>query len=160
MKEFTAVPRYHVSSTTSAPAEVVWGLLIDGRSWPQWSSMLDELVQDRSNGLDPRGNDGVGAVRAFRTGRVVTGERLTELVENRRMSYEDAFNHAMKDYRAVVELEPTPAGGTVISWRGTWRMKPGIGWLMPVVLPRVMQRMADDLAAYAAGAPAVDDSRS
>jgi aspartate-semialdehyde dehydrogenase len=115
-------------------------------------------VQERSSGLDPHGRDGVGAVRAFRTGRVVTGERLTELMENRRLAYEDAFNVALKDYRAVVELEPTPAGGTVISWRGTWRMKPGVGWIMPVVLPRVMQRMADDLAAYAAGAPAADDA--
>jgi uncharacterized protein YndB with AHSA1/START domain len=153
------MPRYHVSSTTSAPVEVVWGLLIDGRSWPRWSSGLDELVQDRSSGLDPNGHDGVGAVRAFRTGRVVAGERLTELVENRRLSYEDAFNHAMKDYRAVIELAPMSTGGTVISWRGTWRMKPGIGWVLPFVLPRVMQRMADDLAGYAAGAPAAKDSR-
>jgi hypothetical protein len=58
----------------------------------------------------------------------------------------------LKDYRAVVELEPTPAGGTVISWRGSWRMKPVIGWGVPFVLPRVMQRMADDLASHAADA--------
>ncbi|WP_328430067.1 alpha/beta fold hydrolase [Streptomyces sp. NBC_00443] len=32
----------------------------------------------RSVDLDPGGDDGVGAVRAFRTGRTVTGERLTE----------------------------------------------------------------------------------
>jgi Polyketide cyclase / dehydrase and lipid transport len=153
------LPRFQIGSTTSASIDVVWSLLIDGRSWPRWSSGLDELVEERSSGLDPHGCDGVGAVRAFRTGRVVTGERLTELVENRRLSYEDTFNPALKDYRAVIELGPTPAGGTVISWRGTWRMKPGIGWVMPFVLPRVMQRMADDLAGYAAGAPAVNDPR-
>jgi len=94
------VPRYRVSATSSAPVDAVWGLLIDGRSWPRWSSGLDELVEERSSGLDPRGRDGVGAVRAFRTGRVVTGERLTELVQCRRLSYEDAFNFAMKDYQA------------------------------------------------------------
>jgi hypothetical protein len=48
---------------------------------------------------------------------VVTGERLTELVEDRRLSYEDAFNVALKDYRAVVELEPAPEEGP--SPRGT-----------------------------------------
>ncbi|MEV0339380.1 hypothetical protein AB0H49_10160 [Nocardia sp. NPDC050713] len=32
-------------------------------------------------------------------------------------------------------------------------MRPGIGWIMPFALPRVMQRMADDLADYAVGAP-------
>ncbi|MGW4766818.1 SRPBCC family protein [Nocardia sp. NPDC004278] len=146
------MPHYRVRSTTSAPVSAVWGLLIDGRSWPRWSSGLDELVEERSSGLDSRGHDGIGAVRAFRTGRVVTGERLTELVQDRLLAYEDAFNFAMKDYRAVVELEPTPMGGTTIIWRGTWRMRPGIGWTMPFVLPRVMQRMADDLADYAATA--------
>ncbi|MGV9613584.1 SRPBCC family protein [Nocardia xishanensis] len=142
------MPHYRVRSTTSAPAGTVWGLLIDGR----WSSGLDELVEERSSGLDPRGNDGIGAVRAFRTGRVVTGERLTELVQDRFLAYEDAFNFAMKDYRAVVELEPAPIGGTIITWRGTWCMRPEIGWIMPFILPRVMQRMADDLAGYAATA--------
>ncbi|WP_245673128.1 SRPBCC family protein [Nocardia lijiangensis] len=146
------MPHYRVSSTSSAPATRVWSLLIDGRSWPRWSSGLDELVEERSSGLDPHGRDEVGAVRAFRTGRVVTGERLTELVQNRRLSYEDAFNFALKDYRAVVELKPAATGGTTITWHGTWRMRPGIGWIMPFVLPRVMQRMADDLADYAADA--------
>lgn len=146
------MPRYRAQSTTAASVDRVWGLLIDGRSWPRWSSGLDELVEGRSSGLDPEGRDGVGAVRAFRTGRVVTGERLTEVVEGRRLSYEDAFNFALKDYRAVVELEPTDLDGTVIQWYGTYRMRPGVGWTMPFVLPKVMQRMADDLAVYAAGA--------
>jgi uncharacterized protein YndB with AHSA1/START domain len=145
------MPRYHVTATSSAPVEAVWGLLIDGRSWPRWSSGLDELVAERSSGLDPHGQDGVGAIRAFRTGRVVTGERLTELVDGRRLAYEDAFNFAMKDYQAVIELTPAPDGGTTITWHGTWRMRPGIGWTMPFVLPRVMRRMAEDLASYAAG---------
>lgn len=147
------MPRYHVRATTPAPVSTVWSLLIDGRSWPRWSSGLDELVEDRSTGLDPDGRDGVGAVRAFRTGRVVTGERLTELVEDRRLAYADAFNFALREYRAVVELTPTAEGGTAIDWRGTWRTKPGAGWIMPFVLPRVMRRMADDLAAYAAEHP-------
>lgn len=144
------MPQYRVRATTSAPPSTVWDLLVDGRSWPRWSFGLDELVEARSSGLDPDGRDGVGAVRAFRTGRTVTAERLTELVPQRRLSYEDAFNAALKDYRAAVELEPTPAGGTTIRWHGTWRARPGIGWVLPLVLPRVMQRMADDLAVHAA----------
>lgn len=154
------MPHYRVSATSSAPVDTVWGLLIDGRNWPLWSTGIDELVEGRSSGLDHHGPDGVGAVRAFRTGRVVTGERLTELEKGRRLSYEDAFNFAMKDYRAVVELEPTTAGGTVISWRGTWRVKPGIGWVMPFILRRVMQRMAADLARYAADRTGANDSQA
>ena len=141
---------YHVSSTTSAPPDTVWRLLIDGRSWPRWSSGIDELVESRSSGVDPHGRDDVGTVRVFRSGRNVAGERLIEVVENRRMAYEDTFNPVLRDYHAVIELEPTTAGGTTITWRGTWRARPGIGWLMPFLLPRVIQRGADDLATYAA----------
>ncbi|OLT09697.1 ATPase [Pseudonocardia sp. CNS-139] len=144
------MPQYHVTATTSAAVATVWSLLIDGRSWPLWSSGLDELVEERSTGLDPDGHDDVGTVRAFRSGRVVTGERLTELVEGRRIAYEDAFNFSIKDYRAVVQLEPTAAGGTTIDWHGTWRTRPGLGWLTPLFLPRVMQQMATDLADHAA----------
>ena len=144
------MPSYHVRTTTSAPTGTVWRLLIDGRAWPRWASGIDELVEDRSSGLDPHGRDDVGTVRVFRSGRSVAGERLTEVVDNRRMAYEDTFNPVLRDYHAVIELEPTAAGGTTISWRGTWRARPGIGWLMPLVLPGVMQRGADDLATYAA----------
>jgi uncharacterized protein YndB with AHSA1/START domain len=101
-----AVPHHRVSATTSAPAHTVWRLLVDGRSWPRWASGLDELVEERSSGLDPDGHDDGGAVRAYRTGRVVTGERITELVRDRRLAYESTFNFSMKDHRAVVELEP------------------------------------------------------
>lgn len=153
------MPNYRAQSTTSAPVSTVWGLLIDGRSWPRWSSGLDELVEERSSGLDPNGRDSVGTVRALRAGRMVTGERLTELVPDRRMAYEDAFSVALKDYRAVIELEPTADGGTTINWHGTWRMRPGIGWILPLFLPRVMQRMADDLANYAAESTKANDPR-
>lgn len=146
------MPRYAVRATTSAPPDAVWRLLVDGRSWPRWASGLDELVEDRSAGLDPGGSDGVGAVRVFRSGRTVAGERITGLAENRRLEYEDVFNPALRDYRAVIELEPDAGGGTAITWRGTWRARPGLGWLMPLVLPGVMRRMAADLAAHASGA--------
>lgn len=143
------MPSYHASATTTALPEVVWRLLVDGRAWPCWPSGLDELIEERSSGLDPHGHDGVGAVRAFRTGRVVTGERLTQLVPERRLAYEDASNFALRDYQAVIDLEPTALGGTNIERCGTWRVRPGIGWVMPFVLPAVMQRMANDFADHA-----------
>lgn len=145
------MPSYSVSATTTAPASTVWSLLVNGRSWPRWASGLDELVESRSSGLDPRGRDCVGAVRAFRSGRTVTGERITELIENQRLAYEGTFNPALRDYRAVIELAPAAGGGTDIIWQGSWRTRAGVGWLMPFVLPGVMQRMADDLATYARG---------
>ncbi|GIG67119.1 SRPBCC family protein [Phytomonospora endophytica] len=141
---------YDVTATTSAPPEVVWKLLADATTWPGWSS-VDALDADRSVGLDPGGDDPVGSVRAFRTGRTVTGERLTEKVENRLLAYEDAFNPTMRDYRARVELTPTTDGGTVIRWRGEYATSWWLAWFMPGYLRKFMRGMAEGLARYAEG---------
>ncbi|MFJ4682976.1 SRPBCC family protein [Streptomyces sp. NPDC088789] len=140
---------YDVTVTTGASPETVWKLLVDAASWPVWST-VDSLDTARSAGLDPGGDDGVGAVRAFRTGRTVTGERLTEKVAPRLLAYEDAFNASLRDYRARIELEPAPTGpGTVIHWHGTYRTGPLLRWFMPRHLQKFMQGMAEGLARHA-----------
>lgn len=143
------MPRFDVRSQTPAPIETVWKLLQDGRSWPEWSSSLDELVLERSSGIDPDGRDETGAVRAFRTGRIVTGERLTAVEPPHHLAYADEFNLALRDYQAHVRLSATEDGGTAIHWTGDYRMKPPAGWFLPVIMPRTMQQLADDLAARA-----------
>ncbi|WP_331769903.1 SRPBCC family protein (plasmid) [Embleya sp. NBC_00888] len=143
---------YDATATSTASPAVVWRLLVDARTWPVWST-VDSLDTERSSGLDPDGRDPVGAVRAFRTGRTVTGERLTGLDEEKQLTYEDAFNWAIRDYRAVVDLTPAADGGTVIHWHGTYSTRWGMGWLMERVMRGVMQRMADGLAAHAAAQP-------
>lgn len=142
------MPNYDVSVTTGAPPEVVWKLLVDAASWPLWSK-VDSLDTTRSVDLDPGGDDGVGAVRAFRTGRTVTGERLTEKVEQRLLAYEGAFNATMHDYRARVELQPTAGAGTVIRWYGEYETSGLMRWVMPRYLQKFMQGMAEGLARYA-----------
>ncbi|QBS44627.1 SRPBCC family protein [Nocardia sp. CS682] len=140
---------YDATATSAAPPAVVWRLLLDSRTWPLWST-VDALVPERCSGLDPNGRDGVGAVRAFRTGRTVTGERLTGLVEEKQLTYEDAFNWSLRNYQAVIDLVPAAAGGTIIHWYGTYSARWGMGWLLQRVMRRVMQQMADGLAAHAA----------
>ena len=140
---------YNVTATSQASPALVWGLLMDARSWPVWSA-VGSLDTERSSGLDPGGRDAIGAVRAFRTGSVVTGERLTGLSEERQLTYEDAFNPVMRNYHAAVELTPTSAGGTFIRWHGAYSARWGIGWLMQRYMRRFMQRMVDGLASHAA----------
>ncbi|MGA4880766.1 SRPBCC family protein [Streptomyces lydicamycinicus] len=110
---------------------------------------MDSLDTTRSVDLDPGGDDGVGAVRAFRTGRTVTGERLTEKVERRLLAYEDAFNASMHNHHARIELTPTASSGTVIHWYGEYETSRLLGWFMPRYLQKFMQGMADGLARYA-----------
>ncbi|WP_423588368.1 SRPBCC family protein [Streptomyces sp. G5(2025)] len=139
---------YHVTVTTGASPEVVWKLLVDAASWPLWSK-VDSLDTTRSVGLDPGGDDGVGAVRAFRTGRNITGERITEKVECRLLAYEDAFNPSMHNYRARIELEPASSAGTVIHWSGEYETSWLLRWVMPRYLQKFMRGMAEGLARYA-----------
>ncbi|MFI1753646.1 SRPBCC family protein [Streptomyces sp. NPDC020571] len=140
--------RYDVTVTTGASPETVWKLLVDASSWPLWSK-VDSLDTARSAGLDP-GGDAVGAVRAFRTGRTVTGERLTEKVEGRVLAYEDAFNSSMRNYHARIELTPAAGGsGTVIHWYGEYETSRLLGWFMPRYLRKFMRGMAEGLARYA-----------
>lgn len=140
---------YDVTATTIAPPAVVWRLLLDARTWPQWTP-IDELVVERSTNLGPdNGSTQVGSIRAFRVGEGVTGERVTELVEEQRFSYEDAFIDAMRDYQASIELTPTPTG-TSIHWHGTYTPAPGLESVLPDYLRDFMRQMADGLATHAA----------
>jgi CubicO group peptidase (beta-lactamase class C family) len=123
-------------------------LLLDAATWPIWSR-VDSLEREQSVGLDPDGHDAVGAVRAFRTGRTVTGERLTALEHERRLSYEDAFNPMMYNYQADIEIEPTADGGASVHWHGVYSTRRGMGWFMQPYLQRYMQKMADGLVSHA-----------
>ncbi|TBO57357.1 SRPBCC family protein [Streptomyces kasugaensis] len=139
---------YDVTVTTTASPEVVWKLLVDAASWPRWSK-LDSLDTTRSAGLDPGGDDGVGAVRVFRTGPVVSGERLTEKVERQLLAYEGAFHPAMHNYHARIELTPTEDSGTVIHWYGEYETSWLLRWVMPRFLRKFMRGTAEGLARYA-----------
>ncbi|SFW85167.1 SRPBCC family protein [Amycolatopsis australiensis] len=140
---------YDVTAETTAAPSTVWALLLDARTWPAWSP-VDALEAGQSAGLSPDGRDGVGAVRAFRTGKVVTKERITALEPERRFAYEGAENPQLTDYRAAVELHALPGGGTRIRWHGTFSARWGMRWFLQRYLRRFMQGMATGLAEYAA----------
>lgn len=65
---------YDVTAISKVPSSKVWELLLDAHSWPRWGT-VDELVLERSGNISLDRRDTVGAVRIFRTGRVVTSEQ-------------------------------------------------------------------------------------
>jgi carbon monoxide dehydrogenase subunit G len=138
---------YDARAVSTATRSHVWSLLIDSASWPRWSA-VDELVLEESEGLALDGRDGVGATRAFRTGRVVSAERITALDPPDRFVYEGARNAYISDYVAVIELHEHAAGGTAIHWSGTYTARWGTGWFLSRVMRSVMRQMADGLATY------------
>jgi hypothetical protein len=139
--------RQHVDAAgwSAAPPPVVYGLLVDGATWPTWSGHdACELVQ-RGEG----DGDGVGAVRVLRRGRVRSREQIVELVRDRRLGYVLLAGLPLRDYRADVDLRPE-RGGTAIRWSSRFRAKvPGTGWLFRTALGRFIAAAVTDLAARA-----------
>jgi uncharacterized protein YndB with AHSA1/START domain len=111
--------------TTKAPPATVFALLLDGSTWPSWSPIDSFELVEKGDG-EP---EGVGAVRIFRTGRHTSRERLKMVKPNERFCYELISGLAVRDYVAVVKLQPS-GEGTTITWRSTFRGKvPGTGWI-------------------------------
>jgi hypothetical protein len=142
MTEFT------VNSSSDAGADAVYGLLVRAGSWPSWSSIDSAEIE---GGGDPASRQQVGDIRVFRIGRVVSRERIIDLVPDARFVYE-IEGGPFRSYRGVVELETAPTGGTDITWSATFEPKlPLSGAFWRWYLTRFLQRMADGLAAAAGG---------
>lgn len=134
-----------IRTTTSADPAAVWSLLSDSASWPSWTPIEHfELVAAG----DP---DGLGEVRSFTTGRVTVREEIVERKQEKRLSYELLGGLAVRDYRAEIDLAPSPEGrGTEIRWHTTFRPKvPGSGWLYHRALKKATRQFVDGLARHA-----------
>ncbi|MEU1335611.1 SRPBCC family protein [Streptomyces sp. NPDC005865] len=148
---------YDVTADSTAPPAAVWSLLLDPLSWPKWSR-IDALEAAESRDLSPDGRDGVGATRAFRTGKVVTKERITGLEPVHRFRYEGVRIAQMSRYQATIELDELPGGGTRIHWHGTYVGRRGTRRLFQWYLRRFMRAMAVGLAEYAGRTREIDEA--
>ncbi len=106
----------------------------------------DGPLRPCSPNISGDGRDGVGAVRTFRTGRVVTSERIVELEPCRLFAYVDAENPYLRDYRAEIRLSPATDGDTTIRWHGTYEVAFGVHLFMRPLMNRTMRRMVEGLA--------------
>ncbi|WP_306204627.1 SRPBCC family protein [Actinoplanes sp. RD1] len=136
---------YDAGAHSPAAPERIWALLVDARSWPRWGT-VDELVTEKSTNISSDGHDEVGAVRAFRTGRTVTSERIVGLEPGRLFAYAGAENPYLRDYRAEIRLSPATGGGTSIRWHGTYDVPFGMHLVMRPLMHRTMRRMVEGLA--------------
>jgi hypothetical protein len=133
------------AKTTADPA-TVYALLRDGASWPAWTPIESSEIE-REGADEP---EGIGAVRRFRSGRVIGHDEIVELVPDRRFAYAHTSNLPVRDYRGEIDLEPS-AEGTAIRWVSTFAPKvPGTGWLLRRGLDRFIAQCANGLAEHAA----------
>jgi uncharacterized protein YndB with AHSA1/START domain len=139
----------HEATSEASPASV-FALLVDGSTWPQWSPLESFELVERGDGVP----EGVGAVRIFRTKRVISTERVVTVQPDEVFSYELVSGMPLRDYVAVIMLQPSGAG-TAIRWRSTFRAKvPGTGWIYRRELGKFIGQTVSGLAEFAgAGAP-------
>jgi uncharacterized protein YndB with AHSA1/START domain len=132
---------------TTASREAVWALLADARGWSRWAPFRTSVLEREGSPVP----DGVGALRRFGTGLVVSREEVVDFDPPGRLVYELRSGLPLRDYRAEVTL--TPAGaGTEIAWRARFRPRiPGTGWIFRLFLRRVIGDMATRLARHAEG---------
>ncbi|MBV9932765.1 MAG: SRPBCC family protein [Actinobacteria bacterium] len=131
---------------SAAEPATVYALLADGTTWPTWSG-IDSFELREPGDSTP---EGLGALRAFRTGRTTSIERVVATEPGTRFSYTLVKGLPLADYRADVDLEPAE-GGTAIRWHSTFRPgRPGTGWIYRLALGRFIRATVRGLAAHAA----------
>ncbi|HEY1720957.1 MAG TPA: SRPBCC family protein [Magnetospirillaceae bacterium] len=138
--------RISATAISAADTARVFDALADGASWPSWS-IFDSVELERPGQGTPHG---VGAIRIFVTKVSRAREEVVELIPGRRLSYILLAGLPLRDYRAVVELESTPSGGTQITWSASFFPKYwGTGWFWSVLLTRTLTTVSGQLAAAA-----------
>ncbi|MFB8759295.1 SRPBCC family protein [Streptomyces nigra] len=132
------------TSHSSAPARLVYSVLLDAESWPLWTSFY-EVQWELPAGVERPARAGDVRVMRSRLGGVCCRERIVELLPDRRFSYERASG-LLASHRRSVNLTEAPHGGTDITWSATYRHALP---LLGRARRRRLQGWADALASYA-----------
>jgi len=131
-----------VRETSNAAPEQLWALLDKSATWPEWTP-IETFKLER-----PAGEDGLGEIRLFKTGRVTVREEIVERRPPERLTYVLLGGLALKDYRAEIDLRPA-GPGTEIRWHTTFRAKvPGAGWIYRRALERITKEFVAGLATH------------
>lgn len=137
-----------ISATARSKADParVFAILNDPPGWPSWS-IFDAVELNRPGRDAPHG---VGSIRTFVTKVSRAREEVVELIPDRRLTYVLLAGFPLRDYKAVVEIEPESEGGSRITWSAAFYSKYfGAGWFWSALLGRTLATMSKKLAAAA-----------
>jgi uncharacterized protein YndB with AHSA1/START domain len=138
---------YDVRTRSSAPPQQVFDVVADATTWSAWAGWFIRRSEFVRTG-DPAPG-GVGAIRRLGTRLVGTREQIIEYDAPHYLAYTILTRTPLRDYRAIVSLDPD-GGGTRITWAGAFEPRiPGTGRLLAWLLKRMVGGMAVGLARYA-----------
>jgi uncharacterized protein YndB with AHSA1/START domain len=135
-----------VESHSAASPEVVFDVLADGSRWQEWAGP----AVPRSSWAAGSPAGGVGAVRRLGLGPLSSREEIVEHDPPHRLAYVLRSGEALHHYRAKVDLQAQPDGGTHIVWSGTVETPvPGLAAPLIMVFRRLVGGFATRLARQA-----------
>ena len=142
-----------VEAHSSAPPETVFALLADAPGWQRWAG--PSVPRSSWQAGSPAG--GVGAVRRLGLGPLSSREQIVEQDPPHRLAYALRSGEQLHHYRASVDLQAQPEGGTHIVWSGTVETSvPGLAAPLIMVFRRLVGGFATRLARYAERQPLAD----
>lgn len=131
------------STPIAAPQEIVWEVMTDHQLYSRWSpsSRVDIEVEGSPD------RNGIGAVRAFRTGPVSTREEVTAFDPPHRMAYRAlSMPLPARNYRSEMVLMGDEDGDSCTLHWDSW-----FETVIPLTGGVLRQIMASAVAKFAAG---------
>jgi uncharacterized protein YndB with AHSA1/START domain len=147
---------YDVRTWSSASPEQIFALVADATSWSRWAGPMIMHSSWAREGTPAPG--GVGAIRKLGTKFAGTREEILEYDPPHYLAYTILGRAPIRDYRAIVSLDPDK-NGTRITWAGAFEARiPGSGPLLAWVLKRIVGSMAKRLARYSSAQAAASQT--
>jgi uncharacterized protein YndB with AHSA1/START domain len=129
---------FEVTTTSTAPVEVVWPLISEAERWKEWSFLTHSSLE-REGQPAP---DGVGAIRRFTNHGVGSREEVVAWEPPHHLGYVILSGFPVRNYRGDVVLA-AEGSGSKITWSSSFDTKiPGTGRLMREVLHHIIRRMS------------------
>jgi hypothetical protein len=138
---------YEVSARCAARPELVFGLLADATSWPNWAGPLIARASWEREGIPAPG--GVGAIRKIGRWPMFGREQVVAFEPPWHHAYTTLSGNPVRNYRADVVLA-RDGSGTRITWSATFDpLIPGTGRFFEWTYRRLIGSFARRLARYA-----------
>lgn len=134
---------YVVEASSTASPETVFAALVDVPRWQDWAGP----AVPRSTWGAGSPTSGVGAVRRLGRGPLCSREEIVEHDPPHRLGYVLRSWERLHHYRATVDLQALPGGGTHIVWSGSVETSvPGLAAALILVFRRLVSGFATRLA--------------
>ncbi|MFN8053121.1 MAG: SRPBCC family protein [Acidimicrobiales bacterium] len=128
-----------------APLDTVWDMIADARSYSSWAVMGSSTLE-REGSPTP---DGVGAIRNFGTGTIMSREEVVAFDPPTHLGYRLLSGLPIENYRADVTLTSLGDRRTRVMWVGTYESKGFVGAVMRRFLTFVLGDFVRRLAKHA-----------